>query len=193
MRHRFIKRVVAIAALLLITAFFCVGTISAGTKPNCCVQKPTQKTVIPSYNSKANEAKLCYYATTYADYYGVERELVYAIIWHETKWNPLATSNVGAQGAMQLMPSTQRAYGVVQPYDISDNIGGGVAYLADLMKQFHGDMRLALAAYYAGTKWVGKKGLSYNNPEVTKYVRDMRKLYNEQLKHPGCHVRGTLK
>lgn len=131
---------------------------------------------------------IVYYANAYADHYGVQRELVHAIITTESGWNPLATSNVyikgklqHAQGLMQLMPETGRSHGVSQPYSISDNIGGGVYYLSQLMQQFHGEMRLAVAAYYAGTKWIGRKQLSYSNPDVTRYVRTVRANYIHEL------------
>lgn len=131
---------------------------------------------------------IVYYADAYADHYGVQRELVYAIITTESGWNPLATSNVyingqllHARGLMQLMPDTAREHGVSQPYSISDNIGGGVYYLSELLRQFHGDMRLAVAAYYAGTKWIGRKQLSYSNADVTRYVKTVRANYIHEL------------
>ena len=122
-----------------------------------------------------------YYADAYADHYGLPRELVRAVITQESGWRPSVPSNKGAMGLMQLMPKTAADYAVADPYDIAQNIRGGVAYLADLSKQFHGDLRLVLAAYYCGPKWISNRGLKYSNADVYHYVASVRKLYAEEL------------
>jgi hypothetical protein len=45
------------------------------------------------------------------------------------------------------------------------------------MWEFRGDLRLVVAAYYAGDRWIAKKQLDYSNPEVTAYVRTVRRQY----------------
>ena len=57
---------------------------------------------------------------------------------------------------MQLMPGTVSDLGVNNPFDVSQNIRGGAHYLADMLKQFNGDERLAAAAYNAGPQNVQK-------------------------------------
>jgi soluble lytic murein transglycosylase-like protein len=121
-----------------------------------------------------------YYADAYADHYKVPRELVHAVIDVESNWHPHEVSNKGAMGLMQLMPATARAYGVRDPFSISDNINGGVQYLADLIKEF-GDLRLVAAAYYTGPSRVGKRGLELNSPEVTVYVQQIRRYYDDEV------------
>lgn len=122
-----------------------------------------------------------YYADAYADYYGVPRELVHAIIVQESGWNPWAVSTKGALGLMQLMPATAADLGVVDPFSIPDNIGGGVRYLAMLMNRFKGEIRLVVAAYYAGSKYPVRRGLAYSNSDVVAYVRSVRSLYMKEL------------
>src|SRR5690349_20151259 len=89
-----------------------------------------------------------------ADYYEtanrVLTELVHAIIEVESAWKVHAMSSKGAAGVMQLMPATAVTFGVTNCFDVQQNIRGGVAYLARLMKLFNGDLRLATAAYVAG-------------------------------------------
>jgi soluble lytic murein transglycosylase-like protein len=80
-------------------------------------------------------------------------------------------------GLMQLMPATAAGYGVQDPFDISENISGGVQYLAALMQQFDGDYRLALAAYYRGSRPILRLGLHYSNADVYAYVASVRRRY----------------
>ncbi len=112
----------------------------------------------------AQDQATMYYANAYADHYGVPRALVDAIIEQESDWNPLAQSVKDAEGLMQLMPATAAMYGVRNRYDILENLSGGVRYLADLLGEFHGDMRLAVAAYYCGSQHILQRGLSYSKP-----------------------------
>lgn len=123
-----------------------------------------------------------YYANAYADHFGVSRRLVYAIISQESGWNRAAISSSGALGLMQLMPATARRYRVQRPFAKSDNIGGGVRYLSDLLTQFHGDMRLAVAAYYTGEGRIHRRGLALEDRAVVGYVEQVRRLYRRQLK-----------
>jgi hypothetical protein len=58
---------------------------------------------------------LLYYADAYADHYHVPRALFRAIVSQESNWNPLALSDKGAMGLMQLMPATAREYDISNP------------------------------------------------------------------------------
>jgi soluble lytic murein transglycosylase-like protein len=113
----------------------------------------------------------------YAIQYHVPPELIAALIDVESRWNSRATSNKGAMGLMQLMPATARRFGAFQPYDVEQNIAAGTRYVTTLMWEFHGDLRLVAAAYYAGEHWIGQKQLDYRNPDVLAYVRTVRQRY----------------
>jgi soluble lytic murein transglycosylase-like protein len=82
--------------------------------------------------------------------HGVEEAFVRAVIHAESAFQTGALSNKGAQGLMQLMPDTAARFGVLDPFSPRDNIYGGTAYLAWLLKRFDGDTRLASAGYNAG-------------------------------------------
>jgi soluble lytic murein transglycosylase-like protein len=129
----------------------------------------------------AQDQVTMYYANAYADHYGVPRALVDAIIEQESDWNPLAQSVKDAEGLMQLMPAIAAMYGVRNRYDILDNLSGGIRYLADLLSEFHGDMRLAVAAYYCGSQHILQRGLSYRNRDVVAYVQSVRRRYQRNL------------
>jgi soluble lytic murein transglycosylase-like protein len=125
--------------------------------------------------------ELRYYADAYADHYGVPRALVHAIIAQESNWNPRALSNKGAAGLLQLMPSTADEYLVSNRFSVTENLSGGIRYLADLMAEFRGEMRLAVAAYYCGPKRISRQGLRYRNPDVVSYVEAVRSRYEIEL------------
>ena len=91
-----------------------------------------------------------------AKQYGVDPALLRAVIHAESAFNPNAISNKGAQGLMQLMPSTASDLGVSNAFDVGQNIRGGAHYLAQLLTQFDGDELRATAAYNAGPQNVQK-------------------------------------
>ena len=116
-------------------------------------------------------------AAFYASAFGVPVELVDAVIQVESGWDPYAVSNKGAAGLMQLMPATAVRFGVRNRFDIEENIRGGVAYLAWLIRLFRGDLRLALAAYNAGESAILLRGLAYSSQEVFTYVTRVAQVY----------------
>jgi soluble lytic murein transglycosylase-like protein len=81
---------------------------------------------------------------------------------------------------MQLMPSTAVTFGVTNRFEIDQNIRGGVAYLARLLKMFNGDLRLVAGAYLTGETQILRAGLEYSNAEVYKYVAKVARLYQEK-------------
>jgi soluble lytic murein transglycosylase-like protein len=89
-----------------------------------------------------------------AELYQVDPALIKAIIMAESGYNPKAISKKGAKGLMQLMPKTAKWLGVVDSFNPEHNINGGVRYFKQLLKQFDGDVKLALAAYNAGSRKV---------------------------------------
>src|SRR6202166_3053109 len=121
-----------------------------------------------------------YGADHYAVVYQVPRELVHSIIEVESGWHPRAVSNKGAVGLMQLMPATAVTFGVTNRFEIEQNIRGGVAYLARLLKLFNGDLRLVAAAYLTGENRILLAGLAYSNAEVYQYVSKVARLYREK-------------
>lgn len=129
--------------------------------------------------------------------YDVPANLIYGIIWVESRFNPTAKSPVGARGLMQLMPKTA-AYlaqcmkweGEVDSYDPAFNIAAGSYYIARLIKQFDGDLDLALAAYNAGAgnirRWMNNTGL----PDVSIEYYTMVQTAQQYFPSVGPQVSG---
>jgi soluble lytic murein transglycosylase-like protein len=86
----------------------------------------------------------------------LEPELVKAIITVESCFDARAVSRAGAHGLMQLMPGTARNYGVYDRFDAEQNLRAGITHFRDLMDEYRDNLRLALAAYNAGTHNVKK-------------------------------------
>lgn len=107
--------------------------------------------------------------------YSIDRHLMRAVGWQESGYNPAAVSNVGARGIMQVMPGTW-AYteahyiGHRVPHTADGGIHVGIAYFRSLLRIFHGNERLSVAAYYQGPGAVESSGI-YAGSEF--YVRDV--------------------
>lgn len=82
--------------------------------------------------------------------YKVDARLALAIALAESNLDPGAVSGSKAQGVMQLMPATQRRFGVTKPLDPEQNVRAALAYLASLDKRFAGDWSRIATAYDAG-------------------------------------------
>jgi soluble lytic murein transglycosylase-like protein len=93
-----------------------------------------------------------------AQKYNLPAALIRGVIRAESNFDAAAVSRAGAQGLMQLMPGTARELGVVNPFDIEQNIDGGARYLRKMLDSFGGDIKVALAAYNAGPGTVEKHG-----------------------------------
>ena len=104
--------------------------------------------------------------------YALPSGLLRALIWQESRFNPMAVSPAGAAGLAQLMPATARYLGVSNRHDPRASINGGARYLREMLDKF-GAIHLALAAYNAGPGAVMRaKGIPRNN-ETPGYVQSV--------------------
>jgi peptidoglycan hydrolase-like protein with peptidoglycan-binding domain len=104
--------------------------------------------------------------------YGVDRRIVRAIAYWESGFNNALVSSAGARGVMQVTPATWVYVETVLvgrqiPHTASGNVHVGVAFLRQLLHEFRGDVRLALAAYVQGPRSVRRNGVSR---ETRQYV-----------------------
>ena len=181
------KKTLIIITIIFITLFFAFGAIR--------VQDLVLKNIYPLKYTK--------YVQKYAKENNLDEMLVYAIIKAESNFEPNITSSSGAMGLMQLMDSTAKeiaekiGYEYVSKevlYQPETNIMLGTKYFSELLEQYEGNMKLALAAYNAGigniNKWIENgtiqsDGTDIENipfKETNNYVRKILrdyKIYNE--------------
>lgn len=108
--------------------------------------------------------------------YGVDPKLVSAVAEIESGFSQDAISATGAVGVMQLMPETAASLGV-DPYDAKQNIDGGAQYLKQMLDDFGGDVRKAVAAYNAGPEAVREYGGVPPYSETQQYVASVLDIY----------------
>src|SRR5438046_637524 len=123
-----------------------------------------------------------------AERYQVPAKLIAAVIKAESNFNPRAVSKKGARGLMQLMPSTAALLGVRDAFDPRDNVDGGVRHLRVLINQYAGDVRLALAAYNAGSEAVDRARGVPPYRETQGYVTRVLTLFGEQPSNGSTRI-----
>ncbi len=122
--------------------------------------------------SSMKKTKYDAYFKEAAKKYNISESLLKAVAKAESDFDPDCVSSAGAMGVMQLMPETAKGLGVDDPYDPEQNIMGGAKCLSLKLQEFKGDVRLALAAYNAGSGAVRRNGgvPSYCNTYVNRVL-----------------------
>ena len=135
---------------------------------------------IPGAKKTASKSEWDKYVTRYAKEYGVDEDLVRAVIKAESANNPNALSNKGAMGLMQLMPQTAKMLGVNDAWDPEQNIRGGVKYLSQLSDKFNGDIVKMLAGYNAGPNKVDQFDGVPPYAETQSYVKKIMAMLTDE-------------
>jgi soluble lytic murein transglycosylase-like protein len=152
---------------------------SVDAQPVVSINENDTPSDIPSSGDKDID-RLIYNA---GEKYGVDPRFIHAVIWQESKYKPVARSQVGAQGLMQLMPDTAKRFGCKDANDPEQNIEAGTHYLRWLLERFSGNISLALAGYNAGEGSVDKYSGIPPYTETENYVRDIEARYGKTF-HP---------
>lgn len=130
----------------------------------------------------ANRVELLALIRDVALSHGLEPALLQAVVQVESGFNPDAVSPRGAVGLMQLMPATAQRFAVRDRRDVQQNLQGGAAYLAWLLRHFNQDLRLAVAAYNAGEGAVRRAGNQVPAwTETQAYVQRVAAVYGGPL------------
>lgn len=172
--------------VLAVAVFGC--TVAIAESPAIAYQPPPQPVVAevvepppaaaPRLPTEADMRRYAAIIRGASRRYGIEGDLVHAMIWAESSFNPDAVSSAGAGGLMQLMPETAKSYGVTNVFDPEENIRAGTKIMSQLLAQFDGDVELALAAYNAGPNAVVRAGNRIPpHPETEAYVPKVMEYY----------------
>ncbi|OQY18684.1 MAG: hypothetical protein B6I36_06360 [Desulfobacteraceae bacterium 4572_35.1] len=116
--------------------------------------------------------------------YGIDGDLVRAVVKIESDFNPDAVSRRGAVGLMQLHPDTVKDMEVGDPFNPSANIAAGTRYLSRMLTRFNGNLDLALAAYNSGPATVERYDGVPPYPETQVYIKKVR-YYFQHYKQGG--------
>jgi hypothetical protein len=112
-----------------------------------------------------------------AGVYGLDPALIAAVIKSESAFDAHAVSWAGAQGLMQLMPSTARDMDCADPFDPAQNVMAGSRYLRLMLDAFDGDLALAVASYNCGPERVRRLWRVPDIPETRNYVAIVSRNY----------------
>jgi soluble lytic murein transglycosylase-like protein len=148
------------------------ATFRMPSGPRVSTTIDSMKAVLPAqaYNGIIREA---------AALYRVDAALIRSIMQAESAFDPFAVSRVGAMGLMQLMPAVAQAFGVEHPFDPRENIMAGARLLRELLDQYHGNVKLAVAGYNAGPTAVDAYGGVPPFRETRGYVKKVTQLIAE--------------
>lgn len=105
--------------------------------------------------------------------YGIDKDLIMAIINHESGFQPDVTSSAGAQGLMQVMPANFAIAGISDGYNIEQNIDGGTKLLKNCIDMYGGNVEMGMIAYAGGCGTMKSRGVEsysdlYKMPAETK-------------------------
>jgi soluble lytic murein transglycosylase-like protein len=190
MNKKLINQILAVElvrSLFIAAMILGVALVSNGNKPNPMVMNPQILSKMrpasqteqrpPSVSGRKAEHLYHTFIIQTASHHQVDPALIKAIIMAESGYNTKAVSKKGAKGLMQLMPGTAQSLGVEDIFNPHQNITGGVQYFKQMVNRFNGEVKLALAAYNAGSRNVR----NYNGVPPFKathsYIKKVFKYY----------------
>ena len=169
-----------------------VGEPVVRREPRCTYESRYDAYAIPAIFGSADERsgelsadrqRVAAWVQRLAPDYGLDPDLILAIIQTESNFDPKAHSHKKALGLMQLIPSTAARFGVRDRSDPVQNLHGGMAYMRWLLSFFEGDLRLSLAGYNAGERAVERFLGVPPYRETQQYVKKVIKAYGRDT-HP---------
>ena len=130
----------------------------------------------------------------------VEQSLAWALIWEESKYDPLALGRRGEVGLGQLTPATATTLGVQDRTNITESVQASVRHLSHLLTKYRNNTRLALSAYNSGERAVDRchcvptESQAYvNRIEQSRFFvkRVVKYLYNTLPPSTTQHIRAS--
>ena len=142
--------------------------------------RPSLPGLIPEKSPSVKDGDWRSRISDLSEKYGMDENLVRAVIRMESGGKTDALSSKGAMGIMQLMPGTAKMLGVEDPYDPVQNLEGGIKYLSQMSDKYDGDLEKTLAAYNAGPGRVDSYEGIPPFAETQHYVKTILALYRKK-------------
>lgn len=151
-------------------------------------QLPSAEKSEPKADAKLTPAELHQLLASAGQKHDLNADLLASVVREESAGHPRAVSHAGAEGLMQLMPGTAAKLGVNDAFAPKENIRGGTAYLDGLLKRYHENLALALAAYNAGPAAVDRWHGIPPYRETRLYVARVIHEFNRRVAARRAHA-----
>ena len=149
-----------------------------------------QKADVP--DEKLTDAEIHQLLAHAGSAHDLDTDLLASVVRAESGGHTRAVSRAGAQGLMQLMPGTASELGVANAFVPDQNVNGGTAYLDSLLKRYHDNLALALAAYNAGPgavdRWHGIPPYRETRLYIARVIREFNRRVAARSPHPLAQV-----
>ena len=146
--------------------------------------------------SKLTDAELHELLTKPGQAHDLDVDLLASVVKQESGGQVHAVSRTGARGLMQLMPGTAAELGVDDSFAAKQNVSGGTAYLDFLLKRYHDNLALALAAYNAGPgavdKWHGIPPYRETRAYVARVIHEFNRRVMARQKVAAASVASVM-
>jgi soluble lytic murein transglycosylase-like protein len=153
--------------------------------PNASAKESGTASVPPR---KLSDAELHELLAKPGQAHDLDVDLLASVVKQESGGQAYAVSRTGAKGLMQLMPGTAAELGVADSFAADENVSGGTAYLDSLLKRYHDNLALALAAYNAGPgavdKWHGIPPYRETRAYVARVIHEFNRRIAARGKMP---------
>lgn len=127
----------------------------------------------------------------------LDADLLASVVRAESGGRTHAISRAGAQGLMQLMPGTAAQLGVADAFAPGENIRGGTTYLDTLLRRYHDNLALALAAYNAGPaavdRWHGIPPYRETQLYVARVIHEFNRRIAARRAHDLTQVAAAVR
>jgi soluble lytic murein transglycosylase-like protein len=161
------------------------------TLPQLAPRAPASGKTIP-VEPNLTDAELHQLLANAGAAHNLDADLLASVVREESAGQTRAVSRAGAQGLMQLMPGTAAELGVTDAFVPSQNVRGGTAYLDSLLKRYHDNLVLALAAYNAGPeavdRWHGIPPYRETQLYVARVIHEFNRRIAARNAHPLTQI-----